>query len=333
MQGADPTSTAATCSRRSTAGDFPEWELGVQLFTEEEAAELPVRPPRPDQAHPRGTGAAADGRPHGARPLARTTSSPRPSRSPSAPPTSSPASTSRNDPLLQGRLFSYLDTQLIAPRAAQLPPDPDQRAQVPVRQPCSATATCRCSVPKGRANYEPSSLERRPTGRETPATGFRSFAEPIDDGAKGRIRAESFADHYSQARLFFRSQTADRAGAHRLGARVRAVQGGDACTCARRMVGHLRNVDERPRPARRRRPGAWTRCRRAPKPAAPRRSTCRLARAADHRQDEGHARRPRRRHPGRRRLRRRHGRGAAQGRRRRRAPASRSSRPRSAAPS
>ena len=59
-------------------------------------------------------------------------------------------------------------------------------------------------APKGRVNYEPSSLQAD-SPRETP-NGFKSFAQ-ADDGQKGRIRAESFADHYSQARLFYRSQT------------------------------------------------------------------------------------------------------------------------------
>jgi catalase len=66
------------------------------------------------------------------------------------------------------------------------------------------------SVPKGRANYEPNSLaEAGEDGgpREDPKGGFRSFPAPVEQ-TKVRIRAETFADHYSQARLFFRSQTA-----------------------------------------------------------------------------------------------------------------------------
>ena len=55
-------------------------------------------------------------------------------------------------------------------------------------------------VPKGRVSYEPNSLD--PKGpRELPGGGgFTTFAEPLA-GAKERVRPESFADHYSQARM------------------------------------------------------------------------------------------------------------------------------------
>ena len=132
-----------------------------------------------------------------------------------------------NDPLLQGRLFSYLDTQLIAPRRPELPPDPDQRAEVPVRQPPARRPHADAGAEGPR--HLRAEFARRPTRHARRRAGFRSLRRTAPTtGAKGRIRAESFADHYSQARLFFRSQTATGAGAHRLGAGVRAVQGGDA---------------------------------------------------------------------------------------------------------
>ncbi|ESW62607.1 MAG: catalase [Rhodobacter sp. CACIA14H1] len=110
-----------------------------------------------------------------------------------------------NDPLLQGRNFSYLDTQLKRLGSTNF-------TQLPINAP-------RCPVhnffqdghmqhrgPKGRANYEPNSWS--PGGPRADAEhGFRSFAEPVQ-GEKRRLRAESFADHYSQARQFYRSQTA-----------------------------------------------------------------------------------------------------------------------------
>jgi len=61
------------------------------------------------------------------------------------------------------------------------------------------------SVPRGRANYEPNSIA--PDGpRESLARGFRTAPIPTE-GTTVRLRAESFADHYSQARLFYRSVT------------------------------------------------------------------------------------------------------------------------------
>lgn len=66
----------------------------------------------------------------------------------------------------------------------------------------------RQTISKGRINYEPSSIDAPPI-REVPATqgGFASFAQPVN-GPKVRHRSETFADHYSQATLFWQSQTA-----------------------------------------------------------------------------------------------------------------------------
>ena len=68
----------------------------------------------------------------------------------------------------------------------------------------------RVDVAPGRVSYEPNSLD--PSGpREDPERGFRTFAPQEGDGETGqklRIRPESFADHYSQARQFYRSMSA-----------------------------------------------------------------------------------------------------------------------------
>ena len=93
--------------------------------------------------------------------------------------------------------------------------------------------------PKGRVNYEPSSLQAD-SPRETP-NGFKSFAQ-ADDGQKGRIRAESFADHYSQARLFYRSQT-DIEQAHMAAALVFELSKVQTEAVRERVVGHLVNID------------------------------------------------------------------------------------------
>ena len=60
--------------------------------------------------------------------------------------------------------------------------------------------------PEGRVSYEPNSLSEK-APRETPDHGFHS-TDITETGNKGRIRLESFADHYSQARQFYISQTA-----------------------------------------------------------------------------------------------------------------------------
>ena len=80
------------------------------------------------------------------------------------PPTSCRASTSRNDPLLQGRLFSYLDTQLSrlgSPNFHQLPINAPKCPFANLQR----DGHMQMQVPKGRVNYEPNSLGRRDGGR------------------------------------------------------------------------------------------------------------------------------------------------------------------------
>jgi catalase len=109
-----------------------------------------------------------------------------------------------NDPLLQGRLFSYQDTQLKRLGGPNF-------HQIPINQPrcpfhnLQRDGHMQMAVPPGQVNYEPSSLGAD-VKHENQDRGYRSFAAP-EGGEQLRIRPESFADHYSQARLFFTSQT------------------------------------------------------------------------------------------------------------------------------
>jgi catalase len=105
-------------------------------------------------------------------------------------------------------------------------------------------------VPKGRANYEPNSLaEHGEEGgpRESPSAGFvtaNATTGPDESGDKLRIRSETFADHYSQARLFYRSQT-ESEQAHIASAFVFELSKvGLLDQVPGRMVANLRNVDE-----------------------------------------------------------------------------------------
>jgi catalase len=95
--------------------------------------------------------------------------------------------------------------------------------------------------PAGRVAYEPSSLSEN-SPRETPAKGFHSAAV-IETGEKGRIRAESFADHYSQARQFYLSQTAYEQ-AHIASALVFELSKVEHGHVREAMVGHLRHIEE-----------------------------------------------------------------------------------------
>ncbi len=109
-----------------------------------------------------------------------------------------------NDPLLQGRNFSYLDTQLKRLGGPNF-------AQIPINQPrCPMHNFQRdghmsMQLPRGRVSYEPNSLVGR-WPRESPKKGYPSFPEHVA-GDKLRVRAASFSDHFSQARQFYVSQT------------------------------------------------------------------------------------------------------------------------------
>ena len=108
-----------------------------------------------------------------------------------------------NDPLLQGRLFSYLDTQLkrIGPNFAELPIN---RPLAPVRN-NERDAQMRVQINKGRVSYFPNSLDGGcPMHSPEAVQAFRSYAEKME-GTKMRERSKSFADHFSQARLFWNS--------------------------------------------------------------------------------------------------------------------------------
>ena len=99
-------------------------------------------------------------------------------------------------------------------------------------------------LPQGRANYEPNSLGQAGEiegPREDPRGGFRTAAVTLD-GTKVRLRPESFADHYSQARLFYRSQT-EIEQAHLASALVFELSKCSFEHVRNRVLGNLQNVD------------------------------------------------------------------------------------------
>jgi catalase len=108
-----------------------------------------------------------------------------------------------DDPLLQGRMFSYLDTQLTRLGGPNFAEIPINRPVVPVHN-HQQDGFHRQAIPNAEANYHPNSLGG---GFPQPATGpgaFAHFRERID-GHKLRQRSGSFSDHYSQATLFLDS--------------------------------------------------------------------------------------------------------------------------------
>jgi catalase len=220
------------------AGAFPEWEFAVQLFTQEQADQFPFDHLDPTKLIPEEVvpltvigRMVLDRWPDNF--FAET------EQVAYCPANIVPGIDFSNDPLLQGRLFSYLDTQLIRLGGPNF-------HQIPINAPKCPFANLQrdghmqMRVPKGRVNYEPSSLQAD-TPRETP-NGFRSHATPPDDGSKSRIRVESFADHYTQPRLFFRSQT-KLEQAHMASALVFELSKVGTPHVREAIVGHLRHID------------------------------------------------------------------------------------------
>lgn len=233
-------------------GDFPEWELGVQLFDQKTADSLPfdhldATKLIPEELVP-------------VRIIGRMVLDRYPDnffaeteQVAFCPSHLVPGMDFSNDPLLQGRLFSYLDTQLKRLGSTNFHQLPTNRAKgrakeeggCPFRN-FQRDGHMQMNVPKGRANYEPNSLSdagEEGGPREDPSTGFTSFREPMEEGPKSRIRAESFADHYSQARMFWRSMHAAEQS-HIVGAFTFELSKCKFEHVQLRMIANLRNVDE-----------------------------------------------------------------------------------------
>ena len=239
IAGADPDFHRRDLFEAIEAGQFPEWELSVQLFAEEQADAFPfdhldATKLIPEELVPLTVigRMVLDRWPDNF--FAET------EQVAFCPSHLVPGIDFSNDPLLQGRLFSYLDTQLSrlgSPNFHQLPinapkcPFANQQRD----------AHMQMQVPKGRVNYEPSSLDPE-SARESPVAGFRSVGVG-ESGARGRIRAQSFADHYSQPRLFYRSQTPPEQ-AHIAAAFTFELSKVQTMHVREAIVGHLRHVDE-----------------------------------------------------------------------------------------
>jgi catalase len=111
-----------------------------------------------------------------------------------------------NDPLMQGRLFSYLDTQLIRLGGPNFHEIPINRPIAPLHN-NQRDGFMRQTVNRGHTSYEPNSLGGGcPFQAGVDMSGFASYAERID-AKKVRARSSSFLDHFSQATLFYNSQS------------------------------------------------------------------------------------------------------------------------------
>ncbi len=203
INGADPDFHRRDMWTSIEAGNFPEWELSVQLFDQAFADKfdfdvLDATKIIPEEQIPL--------RPVGRMVLDRNVDNFFAETEQVAFCTANvvPGIDFSDDPLLQGRNHSYLDTQLKRLGGPNF-------QQIPINAPRCPMANLQrdghmqMQVPKGRVSYEPSSLSAT-SPRENPHAGYQSFAEEVR-GPKVRHRSETFADHFSQARQFFDSQT------------------------------------------------------------------------------------------------------------------------------
>nr|WP_233141317.1 catalase [Haematobacter missouriensis] len=242
LQGADNDYHRRDLWNAIATGDFPEWEFGIQAFDAATAEKLPFDVLDPTKIIPE---EVIPLRIIGRMVLDRNPENHFAENEQAAflPSNVVPGIDFTDDPLLQGRLFSYLDTQKSRLGTTNF-------HQIPINAPKCPFANMQrdgmmqLMVPKGRSNYEPNSLADagEDPGPRATASGFKTAPQQVD-GPKLRIRAESFSDHFSQARLFFRSQTKSEQS-HIASAFTFELSKVEMEHVRKRVLSLLRNVDE-----------------------------------------------------------------------------------------
>jgi len=204
ISGADPDFHRRDLWEAIEAGDYPEWELGVQVFSDAQAEKfsfdvLDATKIVPEELVP-------------VKPIGRMVLNRNPDNFFAETEQVAfctahivPGLDFSNDPLLAGRIHSYVDTQITrlgGPNFHEIPINAPV-AQVHNNQ---RDGFHRQAIPRGRVAYEPNSL-----GGGCPfqagAKGFMSFMQPQERDDKVRGKPEKFAEHYNQATLFWQSQS------------------------------------------------------------------------------------------------------------------------------
>jgi catalase len=244
ISGADPDFHRRDLWERIEGGAFPEYELGLQVFTEEQADQfsfdiLDATKLVPEELVPI--------RPVGRMVLNRNPDNFFAETEQVAYCTAHvvPGIDFSNDPLLAGRIHSYVDTQISRLGGPNFHEIPINAPLAPVHN-NQRDGLHRQAIPRGRVAYEPNSLGGGCPFQAGAAQGFTSVAArqgARDDQAKVRAKPELFAEHYHQARLFFDSQTpaeqAHIAAAFRFELSKLTVP-----AIRTRMLASLRNVSE-----------------------------------------------------------------------------------------
>ncbi|MCV2355993.1 catalase [Paucibacter sp. B2R-40] len=208
ISGADPDYHRRDLWERIESGAYPEWELGVQTFTEAQAEQfsfdiLDATKLVPEELVP-------------VRAIGRMVLNRNPDNffaetEQVAFCTANiiPGLDFSNDPLLAGRIHSYVDTQISRLGGPNFHELPINAPLVPVHN-NQRDGMHRQAIPRGRVSYEPNSLGGGCPFQAGAVQGFNSVAVKLrarDEQGKVRAKPQLFAEHYNQARLFFDSQT------------------------------------------------------------------------------------------------------------------------------
>ncbi len=245
LQGADNDFHRRDLYEAIDAGDYPEWDFGIQVISDELAESLPYSVLDATKLVPE---ELAPVRIIGRMVLDRNPDNHFAENEQSAflPSNIVPGIDFTNDPLLQGRLFSYLDTQKSRLGTTNF-------HQIPINAPRCPFANMQrdgmmqTHVHKGRANYEPNSLNEAGEDAGPRATGqvFHTYADNTELGnqpsEKLRLRDETFGDHFSQPRQFWQSQT-DNERAHIASALVFELSKVSLPHVQERVLGILQNI-------------------------------------------------------------------------------------------
>jgi catalase len=240
ISGADPDFHRRDLWEAIEAGEYPEYELGIQVFTEEDAEQWSFDVLDPTKIVPE---ELVPVQPVGKLTLTRNPDNFFAETEQVAFCTQHvvPGIDFSNDPLLQGRNFSYLDTQLSRLGGPNF-------HEIPINAPVvgihnnQRDGFHRQTINRGRVNYEPNSLAGGCPFQAGSAVGFTSFREPVV-GDKMHGKPERFADHYTQAELFWNSQTSTEK-AHIVNAFRFELTRVQTAAVRERVVAQLRNVAE-----------------------------------------------------------------------------------------
>lgn len=244
ISGADPDFHRRDLWERIEAGAYPEYELGVQVFTEEQADQfsfdiLDATKIVPEELVP-------------IRPIGRMVLNRNPDNFFAETEQVAfctahvvPGIDFSNDPLLAGRIHSYVDTQISRLGGPNFHELPINSPIAPVHN-NQRDGMHRQAIHRGKVAYEPNSLGGGCPFQAGAAQGFVSVPARIEaKEAQGKVRAkpEKFADHYTQATLFFNSQTPAEQ-AHIAAAFRFELSKVTVPAIRERMVASLRNASE-----------------------------------------------------------------------------------------